>query len=89
MNQTQEPISIKVTESALQQKQKTYSRRDSPVVTDLSTNLPIRGLIQDERTGIHALLCLWPYVITHEDNSLYNGRMGLEGASKTLTEPVL
>ena len=44
-------------------KAKTYSRRDSPVVTDLSTNLPIRGLIQDERTGIHALLCLWPYVL--------------------------
>ena len=42
---------------------KTYSRRDSLVVTDPTTNLPIRGLIQDERTGIHALLCLWPYVI--------------------------
>ncbi len=46
-----------------EKKPKTYSRRDSPVVTDLSTNLPIRGLIQDERTGIHALLCLWPYVL--------------------------
>ena len=51
--------------------QKTYSRRDSPVVTDLSTNLPIRGLIQDERTGIHALLCLWPYVLFYDRKEIY------------------
>ena len=34
------------------QKGKTYSKRDSLVVTDPAINLPIRGLIQDERTDI-------------------------------------
>ena len=45
--------------------QKTYSRKDSLVVTDPTTNFPIGGLIQDERTGIHALHRLWPYVMNY------------------------
>ena len=46
-------------------KAKTYSRRDSLVVTDPTTNIPIRGLIMDERTGIHALHDVWPYVLNY------------------------
>ena len=56
-------MGIKCEDGIDDEKAKTYSRRDSLVVTDPTTNLPIRGLIQDERTGIHALLCLWPYVL--------------------------
>ena len=44
-------------------KPKTYNRRDSLVVTDPTTNLPIRGLFRGERTGSQVFLCLWPYVL--------------------------
>ncbi len=34
--------------------QKTYNTKDSPVVTDLSTDLALTSFIQGERTGSHA-----------------------------------
>jgi hypothetical protein len=42
--------------------QKTYNTRDSPVVTDLSTNLALTDLSMGERTGSRALLWVWSYV---------------------------
>ena len=43
-------------------KNKTYSRRDSLVVTDPTTSLPINSLCMAERTGCPVVCCLWPYV---------------------------
>ena len=57
--------------SASPQKAKAYSRRDSLVVSDRSTSLPNRGSVQDERTGIHALLCLGPYVLTNGNDCVH------------------
>ena len=45
---------------------KTYSRRDSHVVTHRSTSLPVRSLYMGERTGSLAFCVLWPYVIGKE-----------------------
>ncbi|RPA76686.1 hypothetical protein BJ508DRAFT_213488, partial [Ascobolus immersus RN42] len=42
--------------------QKTYSTKDSRVVTHRSTNLAIRSLTLGERTGSRILFYLWPYV---------------------------
>jgi hypothetical protein len=42
---------------------KTYNTRDSPVVTDLSTNLALTGLSMGERTGSRAFLWVWSYVL--------------------------
>jgi hypothetical protein len=44
------------------QKSKTYSSRDSPVVTHLTTNPPVCRLSSVDRTGNAALYNLWPYV---------------------------
>jgi hypothetical protein len=44
------------------EKCKTYSRRDSHVVTHRSTNLPVHSLSSGERTGSSAACDLWPYV---------------------------
>ena len=44
-------------------KSKTYSRRDSHVVTHRSTKRPISCLSTRERTGSAVLSCLWPYVL--------------------------
>ena len=41
---------------------KTYNTKDSPVVTDLSTDLAISSLIKGERTGSHVAYYLWSYV---------------------------
>ena len=41
---------------------KTYSTRDSPVVTHPSTSLAIACLSMGERTGSRVLRHLWPYV---------------------------
>ncbi|RPA75204.1 hypothetical protein BJ508DRAFT_23526 [Ascobolus immersus RN42] len=41
---------------------KTYSTRDSCVVTHRSTNLAIRSLTKGERTGSRIFFNLWPYV---------------------------
>jgi hypothetical protein len=46
----------------LKVKNKTYNTRDSPVVTQPSTNLAITGLSMGERTGSRVFLCLWSYV---------------------------
>ena len=42
---------------------KTYSRRDSHVVTHRSTNRPVRCLSSGERTGSSVFTDLWPYVL--------------------------
>ena len=41
---------------------KTYSTKDSRVVTHRSTNLAIRSLTMGERTGSRIFFNLWPYV---------------------------
>ena len=43
-------------------KKKTYSTRDSLVVTDPTTSLAISGLSMGERTGSRVFHYLWPYV---------------------------
>ncbi|RPA78528.1 hypothetical protein BJ508DRAFT_349270 [Ascobolus immersus RN42] len=43
-------------------KHKTYSTKDSRVVTHRSTNLAIRSLTMGERTGSRIFFNLWPYV---------------------------
>ena len=42
---------------------KTYSTRDSHVVTYHSTSLAVRCLYMEERTGFLSLIYLWPYVL--------------------------
>jgi hypothetical protein len=41
---------------------KTYSSRDSLLVTHVTTNLPVRSLNRAERTGRLVFFDLWPYV---------------------------
>ncbi|EHK47230.1 hypothetical protein TRIATDRAFT_46517, partial [Trichoderma atroviride IMI 206040] len=41
---------------------KTYNSRCSPMVTHLTTNLPVSGLSLGERTGPRILHYLWSYV---------------------------
>ena len=41
---------------------KTYNTKDSPVVTDLSTDLAVTSLSRGERTGSRVVWCLWSYV---------------------------
>ncbi|KAH8125954.1 hypothetical protein LI328DRAFT_132393 [Trichoderma asperelloides] len=41
---------------------KTYNSRCSPVVTHLTTNLPVSGLSMGEQTGPRILHYLWSYV---------------------------
>ncbi len=43
-------------------KKKTYNSRYSPIVTDLTTELPIYSLNMGERTGSLVLCSLWSYV---------------------------
>ena len=50
---------------------KTYSTRDSPVVTHPSTSLAIVCLSRGERTGSRVLRRLWPYVIGEGLSSVY------------------
>ncbi|PTB41320.1 hypothetical protein M441DRAFT_138304, partial [Trichoderma asperellum CBS 433.97] len=45
------------------QKMKTYNSRCSPVVTHLTTNLPLIGLTLGERTGSRIFQWIWSYVI--------------------------
>ncbi len=42
---------------------KTYNTKDSPVVTDLSTDLAISSLSRGERTGSRVSYYLWSYVL--------------------------
>ncbi|AEO65113.1 uncharacterized protein THITE_34490, partial [Thermothielavioides terrestris NRRL 8126] len=42
---------------------KTYSTRDSLVVTDPTTDLAVGSLSRGERTGSRVFYRLWPYVI--------------------------
>ncbi|PTB37386.1 hypothetical protein M441DRAFT_149306, partial [Trichoderma asperellum CBS 433.97] len=42
---------------------KTYNSRCSPVVTHLTTNLPVSGLSMGEQTGPRILHYLWSYVL--------------------------
>ncbi|PTB37446.1 hypothetical protein M441DRAFT_149468, partial [Trichoderma asperellum CBS 433.97] len=44
---------------------KTYNSRCSPVVTHLTTNLPLIGLTLGERTGSRIFQWIWSYVIEH------------------------
>ncbi len=46
----------------IETKVKTYNSRYSPIVTDLTTNLPIYSLDMGERTGSLVLCSLWSYV---------------------------
>ncbi|RPA71809.1 hypothetical protein BJ508DRAFT_344023 [Ascobolus immersus RN42] len=46
----------------LRTESKTYSTKDSRVVTHRSTNLAIRSLTMGERTGSRIFFNLWPYV---------------------------
>ncbi|PTB57446.1 hypothetical protein M431DRAFT_51675, partial [Trichoderma harzianum CBS 226.95] len=46
------------------QKEKTYNSRCSPVVTHLTTNLPVSGLSMGEQTGPRIFHYLWSYVPT-------------------------
>ncbi len=50
---------------------KTYNTKDSPVVTDLSTDLAISSLIKGERTGSHVVCYLWSYVLIDFDIRVY------------------
>ncbi|PTB35217.1 hypothetical protein M441DRAFT_112534, partial [Trichoderma asperellum CBS 433.97] len=42
---------------------KTYNSRCSPVVTHLTTNLPVNGLSMGEQTGPRIFHYLWSYVL--------------------------
>ena len=44
-------------------KSKTYSRRDSQMVTHSNTSCPIQCLCMAERTGCPVFTDLWPYVL--------------------------
>ncbi len=50
---------------------KTYNSRYSPIVTDLTTNLPIYSLYMGERTGSLVLCSLWSYVGIGSRMSIY------------------
>ena len=52
---------------------KTYSRRDSHVVTHRSTNRPVRCLSSGERTGSSVFTDLWPYVLESELFVIHTG----------------
>ncbi|ETR99799.1 hypothetical protein M419DRAFT_85484, partial [Trichoderma reesei RUT C-30] len=54
---------------------KTYNSRCSPVVTHLTTNLPVSGLSMGEQTGPRILHYLWSYVL----GSLWNGFILMAG----------
>ena len=43
-------------------KKKTYNSRCSPVVTHLTTNLPLIGLTLGEQTGSRIFQWIWSYV---------------------------
>ncbi|PTB35216.1 hypothetical protein M441DRAFT_153860, partial [Trichoderma asperellum CBS 433.97] len=44
---------------------KTYNSRCSPVVTHLTTNLPVSGLSMGEQTGPRIFHYLWSYVLVY------------------------
>ncbi|ETR98005.1 hypothetical protein M419DRAFT_89725, partial [Trichoderma reesei RUT C-30] len=44
-------------------KKETYNSRCSPVVTHLTTNLPLIGLTLGEQTGSRILQWIWSYVL--------------------------
>ncbi|ETR96989.1 hypothetical protein M419DRAFT_46460, partial [Trichoderma reesei RUT C-30] len=44
-------------------RKKTYNSRCSPVVTHLTTNLPVSGLSMGEQTGPRIFHYLWSYVL--------------------------
>ncbi|EHK48512.1 hypothetical protein TRIATDRAFT_54178 [Trichoderma atroviride IMI 206040] len=46
-------------------KEKTYNSRCSPMVTHLTTNLPVSGLSMGEQTGPRILHYLWSYVLEY------------------------
>ena len=50
-----------------QRASKTYNTKDSPVVTDLSTDLALTSLIPGERTGSHVSWWAWSYVLVDLD----------------------
>ena len=52
---------------------KTYSTRDSLVVTDPTTSLAISGLSMGERTGSRVFHYLWPYVFEEHLVQAYIG----------------
>ncbi|KAF2137421.1 hypothetical protein K452DRAFT_236005, partial [Aplosporella prunicola CBS 121167] len=54
------------------QKTKTYGSWDSPVVTHLTTNQPVRGLCMAERRGCPILRDLWSHVLVHNICLAYN-----------------
>jgi hypothetical protein len=45
------------------QKEKTYNRRDSQMVTHSSTSRPVQCLCMAERTGCPVFTDLWSYVL--------------------------
>ncbi|KAL7822279.1 hypothetical protein V8C26DRAFT_294169 [Trichoderma gracile] len=49
------------------EKKKTYNSRCSPVVTHLTTNLPLIGLTLGEQTGSRILQWIWSYVLGDGD----------------------
>ncbi|PTB38462.1 hypothetical protein M441DRAFT_146803, partial [Trichoderma asperellum CBS 433.97] len=53
------------------QKIKTYNSRCSPVVTHLTTNLPLISLTLGERTGSRIFQWIWSYVTEHRDTNHY------------------
>ncbi|KAF1993375.1 hypothetical protein P154DRAFT_450371, partial [Amniculicola lignicola CBS 123094] len=60
--------------------QKTYSSGYSLVVTHLTTNPPVTGLMIGERTGPNALLYQWSYVLVLAGVGGYvDGRFGVGG----------
>ncbi|KAL7806099.1 hypothetical protein V8C44DRAFT_206803 [Trichoderma aethiopicum] len=52
-------------------KTKTYNSRCSPVVTHLTTNLPVSGLSMGEQTGPRIFHYLWSYVLESRAYSVY------------------
>jgi hypothetical protein len=70
---------------------KTYNSGDSPVVTHLTTNPPVRCLNMAERTGSLVFNALWSYVKGRASKLGYNARImtrlaQLLGRSRTTLE---
>ncbi|KAL7949116.1 hypothetical protein V8C42DRAFT_313348 [Trichoderma barbatum] len=53
------------------QKETTYNSRCSPVVTHLTTNLPLIGLTLGERTGSRIFQWIWSYVMVSQGQPVH------------------
>lgn len=70
-----------------EEEKETYNTRDSPVVTDLSTNLAISSLSMGERTGSRIFCYVWSYVLEVPVIGVYMSRIRvLDFAAEAATE---